>query len=143
MSWPVTVKTGCRRLRLLVVDDIEPVRSMIAELLRHQGYEVETAASAEEALQLMELVRWDGLVLDVDLPDMSGVELYSRILKNSCSERLPVLFFTGRLNETLQLGLGSAPWARLMPKPCSGQQFLAALEQCLQANGEAAPAVGE
>ncbi|HKB56999.1 MAG TPA: response regulator [Lacunisphaera sp.] len=142
MSWPVTTKAG-RQLRLLVVDDIEPVRSMIAELLRHRGYEVETAASAEEALQLMQMVRWDGLVLDVDLPDMSGVELYSRILKNSSSERLPVLFFTGRLNETLQLGLGSAPWARLVPKPCSDQQFLAALEQCLQASGEAAPAVGE
>jgi CheY-like chemotaxis protein len=129
--------------RVLVVDDMAAVRDLVAELLGRAGYEVETAATAQEALQLARLVRWDGLVLDVDLPDLDGMELYSRIIKSNGSERLPVIFFTGRPNETLQLGLGCAPWARLVPKPCCGRQFLAALEQCLQASGEAAPAAGE
>lgn len=129
--------------RLLVVDDMESVRCTVAELLRLEGYEVESAADAEEALQLARLVRWDGVVLDVDLPGMSGVELYARISSNNGNQRLPVVFFTGRPNATLQLGLGGVPWARLVPKPCDGRRLLAALEQCLQAGGEAAPAAGE
>lgn len=120
---------------------MEAVRSTLSQLLNHMGYEVETANNAEEALQLVQLVRWDGLILDFDLPDLNGLELYRRIMKNT-GRHLPVLFFTGRPHEVLKLGLGGVPWARLVPKPCSSQQLLAALEQCLRAGGEAAPAAG-
>jgi CheY-like chemotaxis protein len=141
MNPRITAPVSSLRRRLLVVDDTEAVRSTLAELLAREGYEVETAASAEEALQLAQLVLWDGLVLDFDLPGLNGVELYARLLQNT-GRRLPVLFFTGRPGEVLKLGLGGVPWARLVPKPCSGRQLLTALEQCLQAGGEAAPAAG-
>ncbi len=137
-----TSKPGGCRLHLLVVDDSESVRCTLAELLNREGYEVEIAASAEEALQLVRLIRWDGLVLNVDLPDLNGVELYAQILQNTGCRRLPVLFFTGRPDQALQLGLGHAPWVRLVPKPCSGQKLLAALEQCLRTDVEAGPAGG-
>lgn len=129
------------RLSLLVVDDTEAVCITLAALLTGVGYEVETAANAEEALQLAQLVRWDGLILDFDLPDLNGLELYRRIMKNT-GRQLPVLFFTGRPHEVLKLGLGGVPWARFVSKPCSSQELLAALEQCLRTGSEAAPAVG-
>lgn len=143
MSQPPAEKKDSRRLRLLVVDDIEPVRQVIAELLRNQGYEVELAAEADEALQLAQLVRWDGLVLDVDLPGMNGVELYVRISRSNGRGCLPVIFYSGRPNEILQHGLGSAPWARFINKPCGGRQFLVALEQCLQAGEQASAAAAD
>lgn len=143
MTPQIIAPVNSLQLRLLVVDDTEAVRSILAELLGREGYEVETAGNAEEALQLAQLVRWDGLVLDFDLPGLNGVELYSRILQNTGRCRLPVVFFTGRPSEVLKLGLGGVPWARLVPKPCSGRQLLAALEQCLHSGGEAAPAAGD
>lgn len=142
MNLPRTIPGNGRRLHLLVVDDTEPVRCVLAELLRLEGYEVEIAADAEEALQLARLVQWDGLVLDFDLPGLNGAELYARIWRKT-GQRLPVVFFTGRSDTLLQLGLGEAPWARVVPKPCGGQQFLAALEQCLRAGAETAPAAGD
>ena len=142
MNLPRTLPVDGRRLRLLVVDDAEPVRQVLAELLQLGGYEVELAADAEEALQLARLVRWDGLVLDFDLPGLNGAELYARILRNT-GQRLPVIFFTGRPGAMRQLGLGDAPWARVVPKPCGGRQLLAALEQCLLAGAETAPAAGD
>ncbi len=142
MNLPKSISGKGRRLRLLIVEGTEAVRLVLAELLHFEGYEVELAANAEEALQLAQLVRWDGLVLDCDLPGMNGAELYARILHNT-GQRLPVLFFTGRPNQALELGLGSAPWAGLVPKPCSNQRFLAALERCLRAGGKAAPAAGD
>ena len=122
------------RRRLLVVDDTAAVRQVLAELLQLQGYEVEVAANAQEALQLAQLVRWDGLVLDFDLPGLNGAELYARIAQYT-GRRLPVLFFTGCPDKTLQLGLGGVPWARFVAKPCGGQRFLVTLEECLRAGG--------
>lgn len=143
MSQSLAGKESGRRVRLLVVDDIEPVRLVIAELLQQGGYEVELAANADEALQLAQLVRWDGVVLDVDLPGMSGVELYARISRSNGTGCLPVIFYSGRPNETLQRGLGSAPWARFLNKPCDGRQFLVALKQCLLASEQASSAAAD
>lgn len=134
MSQSLVRKGSERRVRLLVVDDMEPVRQVMGELLQAGGYEVELAANADEALQLAQLVRWDGVVLDVDLPGMSGVELYVRISRSNGTGCLPVIFYSGRPNEILQRGLGSTPWARFLSKPCGGQQFLVELEQCLRAS---------
>lgn len=133
MSQPAATKAKVSPLRLLVVDDIELVRQMVAELFVHAGYEVEEAGGADEALKLAQLVRWDGLVLDVDMPGMNGVELYARILRSSGRDHLPVLFFTGRPNDTLQMSLADAPWAQFVSKPCAGIQLLAMMKQCLQA----------
>lgn len=140
MSQSLAGKESGRRVRLLVVDDIEPVRLVIAELLQRHGYEVELAANADEALQLAQMVRWDGLVLDVDLPGMNGMELYARIVRSNGTRCLPVIFYTGRPNEILRLSLGSIPWARFLNKPCGSRQFLVELEQCLRAGEQAAAA---
>ena len=132
MSQPLVRKACGRRVRLLVVDDIEPVRLVVAELLQREGYEVELAADAEEAMQLAQMVRWDGVVLDVDLPGINGVELYARISRTNGTGCLPVIFYSGRPNEVLRFGLGSTPWARFLNKPCSNHQAGRPLHQQIQ-----------
>lgn len=128
--------------RLLVVDDNEPGRTALSRLLGEAGYDVETATDAQEALQLSQMVRWDGVVLDIDLPGGNGVELYVRILSHSGNRRLPVLFLTGQPNPMLGLSLHYAPWARLVLKPCDPLQLLATLEDCLRKGGPAVPTSG-
>ncbi|MFZ5496230.1 MAG: response regulator [Verrucomicrobiota bacterium] len=124
--------------RLLIVDDLDFVRGMLAELFAQAGYEVEEAGGAEEALALGQMVRWDGVVLDVDMPGLGGVELYARLVQLNGGRRLPVLFFTGRPHPALALSLREAPWARFVAKPCGGRQLVALMEQCLLAVREAA-----
>ncbi|MDB6113845.1 MAG: response regulator [Lacunisphaera sp.] len=121
------------RLRLLVVDDVEPVRSALSQILEKAGYAVEAAAGAEEALRLSQSVQWDGVVMDVDLAGGSGVELYARLLRQRGDRRLPVVFFSGRPNYALRLGLQGTTWAQVVEKPCGSKPFLAVLAQCLQA----------
>lgn len=129
-------------LRLLVVDDQTLVRGMLVELFEQAGYEVEEAGDAEEALALAQLVRWDGLVIDVDLPGLSGVELYARLNRHDAGRRLPVLFYTGRSDPLLEAGLAGVSWARLVAKPCGGHRLVALMEQCLLAARAAACASG-
>ncbi len=66
---------------LLVVDDEEPVRSSLRRYLVGLGYEVMTAGTGEEALQAVRRHKLACLLLDVRLPDTSGVDLVPRLLE--------------------------------------------------------------
>ncbi|MGH7581080.1 MAG: HD domain-containing phosphohydrolase [Gemmatimonadales bacterium] len=66
---------------LLVVDDEEAIRSSMRKYLVLQGYEVATAATGEEALAVLGRQKVTGVLLDVNLPGINGVELVPRILE--------------------------------------------------------------
>ena len=126
-------------LRLLVVDDIAPIRCLLAQLFEKDGYEVEQAADAEEALALARMARWDGFILDIDMPGMNGLELYANLVRLNAGDRLPVIFFSGRPSEGLELSLANVPWARMVAKPCAPAQLLVLMRQCLLAAARCAP----
>ncbi len=66
---------------LLVVDDEEAIRSALSRFLRGQGYDVLTAGSGAEAVQAVRRHKVAAVVLDVRLPDASGVDLVPRLLQ--------------------------------------------------------------
>jgi putative two-component system response regulator len=66
---------------LLVVDDEEAIRNALRKFLAQQGYEVATAASGEEALEILRRQRITGMLLDVNMPGISGVELVPQIME--------------------------------------------------------------
>jgi putative two-component system response regulator len=65
---------------LLVVDDEEAIRNALRKFLLQQGYEVATAATGEEALAVLQRQKITGILLDVNLPGINGVELVPRIM---------------------------------------------------------------
>ena len=66
---------------LLVVDDEDGIRSALRKFLVQQGYEVATAATGEEALDLLKRQKISGMLLDVNLPGMNGVDLVPRVME--------------------------------------------------------------
>jgi len=66
---------------LVVVDDEEAIRNSVRKYLVHEGYEVATAATGEEALALLERHKVTGMLLDVNLPGASGIDLVPRVLE--------------------------------------------------------------
>jgi putative two-component system response regulator len=66
---------------LLVVDDEEAIRSALLRYLVRQGYEVEAAASGEDALGVLAERKITGILLDVNLPGISGIDLVPRIME--------------------------------------------------------------
>jgi two-component system response regulator PilR (NtrC family) len=71
------------KIRILVVDDELSMREFLSILLEREGYQVETAGSAEEALRQMETSLFDLVLSDVQMPGLGGIELLSRIKKLS------------------------------------------------------------
>jgi putative two-component system response regulator len=66
---------------LLVVDDEEPIRNALRKFLAQQGYEVVTAGGGEEALEVLQRQRITGMLLDVNMPGITGVELVPLVME--------------------------------------------------------------
>ena len=66
---------------ILVVDDEEAILSALSKFLTVKGYDVSTAASGEEALDAMRRLKIAGLVLDVRMPGLSGIDLVPKVLQ--------------------------------------------------------------
>jgi CheY-like chemotaxis protein len=82
--------------RLLVVEDNEIERQGIVELLQHDGVEIATAGTGEEALAALRDNRFDCLIIDLRLPDISGFELMETIRQNPDLRELPIVVCTGK-----------------------------------------------
>lgn len=82
--------------RLLVVDDQEMNRDMLSRRLRREGYEVATAAGGSEALEQIAIARFDLVILDVMMPEMSGFEMLQILRKTHSLTELPVIIATSK-----------------------------------------------
>ena len=81
---------------LLVVDDNEANRDALSRRLRHRGYVVSVAADGPQAVALTESVKFDLVLLDVEMPGMSGLEVLSHIRARHSDTELPVIMVTAR-----------------------------------------------
>ena len=84
------------RLVLLVEDD-QLVADGLAAMLGFEGIEVDVAATGMEAIERIRVRRPDFVILDVGLPDLTGLEVYARIRVIDAS--LPVVFSTGSADD--------------------------------------------
>jgi DNA-binding NtrC family response regulator len=78
--------------RLLVADDEKNLRELYRMDLEAEGYDVETASNAGEVLQKMDGGEYDVVVLDIQMPGMSGIDLLQKIMARD--KRQPVILNT-------------------------------------------------
>jgi signal transduction histidine kinase/CheY-like chemotaxis protein len=83
-------------LRVLTVDDEEASRYIIREMLNDTRFEVVEAASGREALDKVGEVAPDVILLDVRLTDMTGIDVYQRLVERSDTARLPIVMVTSQ-----------------------------------------------
>jgi len=80
--------------KILLVEDNEVNRRLAEFLLRSQGYEVIEAASAEQAFEMLATERPDLIVMDIQLPDMDGLEATRRLKEDPGLRDIPVVAVT-------------------------------------------------
>jgi two-component system sensor histidine kinase and response regulator WspE len=79
---------------ILIVDDSHTVREMERRLLTRAGYTVTTAQNGQEAWNLLRLNDYDLLVSDVDMPQMNGIELVTKLRESPRLARMPVIILS-------------------------------------------------
>jgi DNA-binding response OmpR family regulator len=119
--------------RILVVDD-EPINTRLLKfLLSDEGYEVMTAASADEALDVLNHDDFDLLLLDIMMPGMDGLELCRQIRSRS---QTPIIFVTSRgevKDKVIGLRAGGDDY---ISKPFDPNEVLARTWAVLRRNGQ-------
>jgi len=109
--------TATNRRRILMVDDYPNLCEMVTDFLTHEGYEVKTAMSGEEALPLLRSFRPDLIILDMGMPGMGGVGFLDRITNRDGSTLYPVLVLTARA--AMAEYFADKQIAGFMTKPCA------------------------
>src|SRR5690242_16554936 len=108
--------------RVLVVDDEPYLADLVATALRYEGFEPATAGSSREALSQIDGFRPDLVVLDVMLPDGSGVETCARL--RGAGDSTPVVFLTAR-DSTSDKVAGLSIGDDYVTKPFSVEELIA------------------
>jgi HAMP domain-containing protein/signal transduction histidine kinase/DNA-binding response OmpR family regulator len=85
-----------RKKRLLVIEDDRRESQSIVELIRDDDLEIDTAETGADALIRLAESRYDCVVLDLRLPDMTGFDLLEKIHADPAARDLPIIVFTGR-----------------------------------------------
>src|SRR5258705_8328024 len=88
--------------RVLVVDDEENLRLVVRTFLKREGYEVEVAASGEEALALVEAFGPDVILTDVRMPKMGGLDLLATLKAKGIEATVIVMSAYGNLDLALE-----------------------------------------
>lgn len=80
--------------KVLIVDDEEDVRTYLNSLLTHNGYTTELAADGEEGLRKVNEFYPDLIILDIIMPNQSGVGFYRQLKKSEIHRDIPVIILS-------------------------------------------------
>ncbi len=115
---------------LLVVDDEETFRRLTSKELARSGYQVETAGTLEEARGLLGRKHYHVVLLDLRLPDGSGLDLLGEIRESSPSTEVLMLTAYGTVQEAIRAMKEGAH--DFLTKPCKLGELEAVLEKAVQ-----------
>lgn len=87
--------SGVERRRVLIVEDDEPTRRLLAITLR-RGYDVLAAADGVEGLELAASGRPDLIITDVMMPRLDGITMVRELRRREPSRRIPIIFLTAK-----------------------------------------------
>ena len=129
-SAPARATTSARKL-ILVVEDEPQIRQLFEEVIQAAGHDVETAANGRVALELIDRFKFDLIISDVKMPEISGAEFYAALKRKGTALDRRLIFVTGDLMnaETLRFVESTGcPW---LGKPFDIAAILRTISDCL------------
>ena len=136
LSEPDTGEAGeAVKARILVVDDEPTITQVLKRVLTDEGYEVEITGKAKAALGLIKGGKYALILLDIKLPDMSGIELYQHLDKTAMSLTQRIIFITGDVLGTDTMDFFSRTGASYVTKPFDMEQLKKEIKSKLTKRG--------
>jgi len=119
-------------VKILIVDDDPGVKNVLERYFEREGYDVSAADTGEEALQTIEVKKPDAVILDVNLPGLSGQDVCRRIRENPLYETIAVLVLTGSAAKGLPVACLDSGADDYIPKPVDFKELAARVRAVLR-----------
>jgi len=127
---------GCSAV-VFVIDEDARVRESLETLLMHAGRRVTMFATAEAFLSSERPFGPSCLVLDVDLPDLDGIDLQSRLIAGGYAARIPIIFISSRSDIRTTVRAMKAGAVEFLTKPFDQENLLEAVKEALKRSAAA------
>jgi two-component system response regulator PhoP len=131
--------------RILIVDDYADIREMYATFLGENGFEVVEAADGQKAIALSAASPIDLAVVDLGLPQLSGIEVIRRFRAEEALASMRIISLTALPGERTRIDALEAGADLALTKPCLPEELLAAVRKLLESvppNAPPVPATG-
>jgi PleD family two-component response regulator len=117
---------------ILIVDDLIQNIQVLGRTLETQGYSITYALSGKEALQRLQAIQPDLILLDLLMPEMSGLEVCEQIKQNPNYHHIPILFLTASHEEEHLIEAFAKGAADYVTKPFRATELLARVQTHIQ-----------
>ncbi len=118
--------------RVLVVEDDFLNRMLFCAWLEAGDFEVDPVADGSDVLERAHAFDPDLIIMDIQLPNVSGVDLIEALQADPALHEVPVLAVTGYVGKGEELRVRTAGASDYLPKPVTNKVFVAAVERLLQ-----------
>ena len=117
---------------VLIVEDNEKNMKLARDILKAKGYATIEAVTGEEGVKLAKERKPDLVLMDIQLPGMSGIEAFRQIRDDAKTARIPVIALTASVTPTDRSQISAAGFDAFVSKPISLKEFVETVKRLLE-----------
>jgi DNA-binding response OmpR family regulator len=133
-----TIRRGWALKKILIADDDVSTVRMIQEVLRRDGYDIVTFGNGPEAITAAKEIKPDLIILDIMMPEMSGLEVLGEIRKDTVNAGTPIIMFSAMPDIDTKLAAFEAGADEYIVKPVDIAEFSARVKAILARQSKSA-----
>ena len=117
---------------ILIVEDYDKNMKLARDILQDKGYRTIEAATGLAGLQAAQDEPPDLILMDMQLPDISGIEVYARLRADPTTAGIPAIAFTASVTQADRSRIMDGGFAGFLAKPINLKEFLQTIERVLE-----------
>ena len=117
---------------VLIVEDNEKNMKLARDVLQVKGYSTLEAVTGEEGVKLAKEKRPDLVLMDIQLPGISGIEAFKQIRGNAATRAIPVIALTASVTPTDRSAITAAGFDAFLGKPINLKEFLETVKRLVE-----------
>ena len=118
---------------VLIVEDNEKNMKLARDVLQAKGYQTVEAVTGEEGVKLAKERKPDLVLMDIQLPGISGIEAFKQIRGNASTKAIPVIALTASVTPTDRTAITAAGFDAFLGKPINLKEFIDTVKRLVEA----------
>jgi two-component system cell cycle response regulator DivK len=120
---------------ILIVEDNEKNMKLARDILQVKGYSTLEAITGEDGVRLAKEKKPDLVLMDIQLPDISGIEAFRQLRADPQTAAIPVVALTASVTPTDRTQINQAGFSAFLGKPIDLKDFLATVKRLVESGG--------